>query len=234
MDVSHLLDPLNDAQREAVSAAPGPVARAGRRRQRQDARAGAPHRLAHRGRAGVAPGHPRRHLHQQGRRRDARPHRVAAGICRSTTCGWAPSTAWPTGCCACHWREAGLPKASQILDSEDQQRLVKRIIRGAGLDEARWVPREVTWFINAQKGRGPAPEAPQGRRRPDPSPDDQAVRGVRGSLQAVTASSISPSCCCAATSCGRTRRDSSSSTGRASATCWWTSSRTPMRSSTTG
>jgi len=57
-----------------------------------------------------------------------------------------------------HWREAGLPQGFSILDAEDQQRLVKRIIRGAGLDEARWVPREVTWFINAQKDEGLRPK----------------------------------------------------------------------------
>jgi DNA helicase II / ATP-dependent DNA helicase PcrA len=57
-----------------------------------------------------------------------------------------------------HWRETGLPQGFQILDSEDQQRLVKRIIRGLGLDEARWVPREVTWFINAQKDEGLRPK----------------------------------------------------------------------------
>jgi len=57
-----------------------------------------------------------------------------------------------------HWREAGLPQGFSILDAEDQQRLVKRLIRGQGLDEARWVPREVTWFINAQKDEGLRPK----------------------------------------------------------------------------
>ena len=55
-----------------------------------------------------------------------------------------------------HWREAGLPQGFQILDSEDQQRLIKKLLKAAELDETRWVPREVQWFINAQQGRGPA------------------------------------------------------------------------------
>ncbi|HET9105626.1 MAG TPA: UvrD-helicase domain-containing protein, partial [Steroidobacteraceae bacterium] len=53
-----------------------------------------------------------------------------------------------------HWREAGLPQGFQILDSDDQQRLVKRIIRANDLDESRWEPREVQWFINSNKDEG--------------------------------------------------------------------------------
>ena len=55
-----------------------------------------------------------------------------------------------------HWREAGLSENFQILDSDDQQRLVKRVIRELGLDEQRWPARQAQWFINGQKGRGPA------------------------------------------------------------------------------
>ena len=53
-----------------------------------------------------------------------------------------------------HWREARLPQSFQILDDDDQQRLVRRIIREQKLDEQRWVPREVQGFINAQKDEG--------------------------------------------------------------------------------
>jgi len=57
-----------------------------------------------------------------------------------------------------HWREAQLPQGFQIMDSEDQQRLIKKVIRARELDETRWVPREVQWFINSNKeaGRRPA------------------------------------------------------------------------------
>jgi len=57
-----------------------------------------------------------------------------------------------------HWREAGLPQAFQILDSEDQLRSVRKLIKSLNLDEARWVPKEVTWFINAQKDEGLRPK----------------------------------------------------------------------------
>ena len=53
-----------------------------------------------------------------------------------------------------HFKEAGLPQTFQILDSDDQLRLVKKVVRGMELDEARWVPREITYFINAQKDEG--------------------------------------------------------------------------------
>ncbi len=53
-----------------------------------------------------------------------------------------------------HWREAGLPQSFQILDEEDQHRLVRKIIREQKLDEQRWVAREVQGFINAHKDEG--------------------------------------------------------------------------------
>jgi DNA helicase-2/ATP-dependent DNA helicase PcrA len=53
-----------------------------------------------------------------------------------------------------HWQEAGLPRNFQILDSEDQLRLVKRICRELELDEGRWPPKQVQWYINAQKDEG--------------------------------------------------------------------------------
>ncbi len=53
-----------------------------------------------------------------------------------------------------HWREAGLPEAFQVLDADDQLRLVKRVMRALDLDESRWAPRQALWFINAQKDEG--------------------------------------------------------------------------------
>jgi len=57
-----------------------------------------------------------------------------------------------------HWQEAGLAENFQILDSDDQQRLVKRVIRELGLDEQRWPPRQAQWFINGQKDEGLRPQ----------------------------------------------------------------------------
>ena len=53
-----------------------------------------------------------------------------------------------------HWQEANLPQGFQILDSDDQFRLVKRIIREMNLDDSKWPPRQVQWFINKQKDEG--------------------------------------------------------------------------------
>ncbi|MFC5694481.1 DNA helicase II [Pseudomonas sp. GCM10022186] len=57
-----------------------------------------------------------------------------------------------------HWQEAGLAENFQILDSDDQQRLVKRVIRDLGLDEQRWPARQAQWFINGQKDEGIRPQ----------------------------------------------------------------------------
>jgi DNA helicase II / ATP-dependent DNA helicase PcrA len=53
-----------------------------------------------------------------------------------------------------HWQDAGLPQNFQILDSDDQLRLVKRVCRDIGLDESRWPPKQAMWYINAQKDEG--------------------------------------------------------------------------------
>lgn len=56
-----------------------------------------------------------------------------------------------------HWREANLPQAFQIIDSEDQLRLIRKVIKSMELDESRWVPKEAMWFINARKDEGLRP-----------------------------------------------------------------------------
>jgi DNA helicase-2/ATP-dependent DNA helicase PcrA len=53
-----------------------------------------------------------------------------------------------------HWQEAGLPQQFEILDAEDQQRLIKRVMKDLGVDEQRWPARQAQWFINAQKDEG--------------------------------------------------------------------------------
>ena len=57
-----------------------------------------------------------------------------------------------------HWREAKLPQSFQIIDSDDQLRLIKRLLKGLEVDDSRWVPREIQWFINAQKDEGLRPQ----------------------------------------------------------------------------
>jgi DNA helicase-2/ATP-dependent DNA helicase PcrA len=53
-----------------------------------------------------------------------------------------------------HYRDAGLPQAFQILDSQDQLAAIKRLCKTLNVDEDRFPPRELQWFINAQKEEG--------------------------------------------------------------------------------
>ena len=53
-----------------------------------------------------------------------------------------------------HWHDAKLPQSFQVIDSDDQYRLIKRLLKSLNLDEAKWPPRQVQWFINAQKDEG--------------------------------------------------------------------------------
>ncbi|MGI2325621.1 MULTISPECIES: DNA helicase II [unclassified Methylococcus] len=53
-----------------------------------------------------------------------------------------------------HAADAGLHEGFQILDSDDQYRLIRRLLKTLELDEARWPPRQIQWYINAQKDQG--------------------------------------------------------------------------------
>ncbi|MEI7368146.1 DNA helicase II [Pectobacterium sp. 1950-15] len=57
-----------------------------------------------------------------------------------------------------HHMDANLPQDFQILDSEDQLRLLKRLIRALNLDEKQWPPRQAMWFINGKKDEGLRPQ----------------------------------------------------------------------------
>jgi ATP-dependent DNA helicase UvrD/PcrA len=57
-----------------------------------------------------------------------------------------------------HWREAGLPQNFQIIDSDDQIRLIKRLLKSLEIDDSLVVPREIQYFINGQKDEGLRPK----------------------------------------------------------------------------
>jgi DNA helicase-2/ATP-dependent DNA helicase PcrA len=157
MDLSPILNPLNDAQRAAVTAPLGPVlvlAGAGSGKTRV-----LTHRIAWLIQAeGVS------------------PHGILAVTFTNKAAGemrgrverllGVPGGALWIGTfhgiahrlLRLHWRAAGLVQGFQILDSEDQQRLIKKIVKAAELDETRWVPREVQWFINSNKDEGRRPQ----------------------------------------------------------------------------
>ena len=144
MDVSRILDPLNDAQRQAVCAPAGNVlvlAGAGSGKTRVLV-----HRIAWLLAAeGVSPygilavtftnkaaGEMRGRIEQL-------LGIPASGLWVGTFHGIAHRLL------RSHWKEADLPQGFQIMDSEDQQRAIRRLIREMGLDETQWSPREVQW-----------------------------------------------------------------------------------------
>jgi DNA helicase-2/ATP-dependent DNA helicase PcrA len=157
MDVSHLLDELNDAQREAVTA-------------------GDDHVLVL---AGAGSGKTRVLVHRMAwliQVEHVSPLGIlavtftnkAAGEMRERTGALLQVSTRPLWIgtfhgiahrlLRMHWKEAGLPEEFQILDSEDQQRLLRRIIRDEGMDEAHWPARQAQWFINARKDEGERPQ----------------------------------------------------------------------------
>ncbi len=156
MDISHLLDPLNDAQREAVTAPPGHalvLAGAGSGKTRVLV-----HRIAWL--IQVEQCSPFGILAVTFTNKAAREMRgrieqllgmPAGGMWVGTFHGLAHRLL------RAHWKEANLPETFQILDSDDQLRIVKRVMRSLELDEARWPPKQVQWFINGKKDEGLRP-----------------------------------------------------------------------------
>ena len=57
-----------------------------------------------------------------------------------------------------HHLDAGLPQDFQILDSEDQLRLLKRLIKSMNLDDKQWPARQGMWYINGKKDEGLRPK----------------------------------------------------------------------------
>jgi DNA helicase-2/ATP-dependent DNA helicase PcrA len=156
MDVSHILNPLNDAQRAAVTAPLGPTLVL----------------------AGAGSGKTRVLIHRIAwliQAEGATPHGIlavtftnkAAAEMRArveTLLGGSGAAMWlgtfhglAHRLLRLHWRDAGLPQSFQILDSEDQLRLIKKVVKALELDETRFVPREVQYFINKHKDEGRRP-----------------------------------------------------------------------------
>jgi DNA helicase-2/ATP-dependent DNA helicase PcrA len=53
-----------------------------------------------------------------------------------------------------HYRDANLPQTFQILDSQDQQSAIKRLLKSLNVDDEKYKPRELGWFINSAKDQG--------------------------------------------------------------------------------
>ena len=157
MDVSHIIEDLNEAQREAVCAPAG-------------------HALVL---AGAGSGKTRVLVHRIAwliRTEGVSPHGVLAvtftnkaaaemrgrieGLLELPVGGMWVGTFHSLAhrLLRMHWMDAGLPQTFQILDSDDQQRAIKRVIRELELDEDQWPPRQAQWFINSRKDEGQRPE----------------------------------------------------------------------------
>ena len=153
MDVSDILDELNEAQRSAVAAEQGNqlvLAGAGSGKTRVLV-----HRIAWLIRAeGLSPysvmavTFTNKAAREMRGRIETMLQRPSHGLWIGTFHGLAHRLLQT------HWQEAGLPQNFQILDSDDQLRLVKRVCRELGLDEAKWPPKQAQWFINGQKDEG--------------------------------------------------------------------------------
>ncbi|HDH9217437.1 TPA: UvrD-helicase domain-containing protein, partial [Escherichia coli] len=57
-----------------------------------------------------------------------------------------------------HYLDAGLPQDFQIIDSDDQYRLIRRIVKSMNLDDKQWPARQGTWYINGKKDEGLRPQ----------------------------------------------------------------------------
>lgn len=158
MSISHtLLDSLNDRQREAVSSPPG-------------------HFLVL---AGAGSGKTRVLVHRIAwliQEAQFAPQSIlavtftnkAAGEMRhrlSELMGYSAQSMWvgtfhglAHRLLRIHWKEANLPEGFQIIDSDDQQRMIKRVLKNMNLSEEKWIPKQVQSFINHQKDQGLRPQ----------------------------------------------------------------------------
>jgi DNA helicase II / ATP-dependent DNA helicase PcrA len=165
MDVSYLIDPLNEAQREAVCAPPGHylvLAGAGSGKTRV-----LTHRIGWLTQAERVP--PWAILavtftNKAAGEMRARLEALIPGGTQGLTVGTFHGIAHRL--LRRHWREAGLPETFQILDADDQLRLVKRVVAGLGLDDAKYPPRQACWQINNWKDEGKRPDGIEHRDHP--------------------------------------------------------------------
>ena len=157
MDVSSVLDGLNEAQREAVAAPSGNIlvlAGAGSGKTRVlvhriawylQTEQAAPYGI-------LAVTFTNKAAAEMRARTETLLKRPVGGMWVGTFHGLAHRVL------RMHWQEAGLPDSFQILDSEDQLRTLRRVIRGMNLDENQYSAKEAQWFINAQKEEGLRPQ----------------------------------------------------------------------------
>ena len=153
MDVTDILEPLNDAQREAVTAPAGHMlvlAGAGSGKTRVlvhriawllEMREATPFGI-------IAVTFTNKAASEMRNRIESMLGRPVGGMWVGTFHGLAHRLL------RTHWQDAGLREDFQILDSDDQLRCIRRVLRDLDLDEQRWPPRQAQGFINAHKDKG--------------------------------------------------------------------------------
>jgi DNA helicase-2/ATP-dependent DNA helicase PcrA len=157
VDVTDIIDPLNDAQRAAVTAPDRPtlvLAGAGSGKTRVLV-----HRIAWVIRVnGVAAQHVLAvtFTNKAAAEMRERIERLLGFPTRSLWIGTFHGLAHRL--LRIHSAEAGLAEGFQIMDSDDQLRMIRKMLRALELDENEWVPKEIQWFINAQKDEGLRPK----------------------------------------------------------------------------
>jgi len=157
MDVTYILDPLNDAQREAVTAATTNalvLAGAGSGKTRVlvhriawliQAEGSSPYGI-------LAVTFTNKAAAEMRGRIEELLGMPARGMWVGTFHGLAHRLL------RAHWKEANLPQTFQIIDSDDQYRVIRRILKSMALDEDKWQPKQVQWFINGRKDEGLRPQ----------------------------------------------------------------------------
>ncbi len=156
MDITDIVDPLNDAQREAVTVGGAPtlvLAGAGSGKTRVLV-----HRVAWLVRVEAVS--PQQILAVTFTNKAAREmrDRIEALLGFPTAHLWIGTFhGIAHRMLRMHWREAGLAEGFQIVDADDQFKLLRRMLRDMGANPDEWTPREIRdlqWFINAQKEEG--------------------------------------------------------------------------------
>ena len=153
MDVSKIFDALNDAQREAVGATPGPMlvlAGAGSGKTRV-----LTYRIAYLVQALQASPYSILAVTFTNKAASEMRRRIEDFLGFSVRGMWIGTFhGLSHRLLRDHYELAGLPSGFEILDSDDQYRVIRRALREMNLDEEHWPPRQVQWFINSQKEEG--------------------------------------------------------------------------------
>jgi DNA helicase-2/ATP-dependent DNA helicase PcrA len=179
MDVSHLLDDLNPAQRAAVSAPRGHylvLAGAGSGKTRVLV-----HRIGWLIEVERVPVHGILAVTFTNKAAAEMRQRAAALVEHGTRGMWIGTFhGLAHRLLRLHWQDARLPQSFQVLDSDDQVRLLRRQIQELGLDDKRFPPRQAAWFINHCKDEGKRPQHLQAQ-----DPTSSTLRDIYSAYEAA-------------------------------------------------